>query len=436
MTPPQREILAYGLDQFFAAQGPDGTWPRSRPLFHYPDYGDAYCYDYELLVSLLANERLRPLLRLHLKELSRAADALERMRFPVGTGFGWSSGHLRHIRSAESWSTASVFHFCFELAALVALEIRQLVFDDLGQQLPKLLPIATGKLDRSRFLDSRIERENQESLSISDVIDEKFLMPLFRSLDKANRGGGLEAEVPTAAIFYGPPGTSKTQLASLISNALGWPLLKIDPSHLTRSGLDRLHAQANRLFGMLEAADQTVVLLDEFDELVREREGPNEVLSRFLTTAMLPKLTALHDRRQIVILLATNHVESFDSAIRRPGRFDMIVPVMQPTVEAKLGHVKWKSVAERIETLKIDLDHRQYSEIRKHLDALTFSEFSAIAERLSIASSLDDFKNIAADAYHSCTLRQPLSAVSHDGADDPETWEQRVASQQSKIRMP
>ena len=68
MTPPQREILGYGLNQFFAAQGVNGTWPRSRPLFHYPAYGDAYCYDYELLVSLLGNSRLQPLLRDHLPE--------------------------------------------------------------------------------------------------------------------------------------------------------------------------------------------------------------------------------------------------------------------------------------------------------------------------------------------------------------------------------
>ena len=436
MTPPQRGILGYGLDQFFTAQGTDGTWPRSRPLFHYPDYGDAYCYDYELLVSLLGNDRLRPLLSLHLGELRQAAIALERLRFPVGTGFGWSSGHLRQVRSAESWSTASVFHFCFELATLVALEIRQLVFDDLGQQLPELLPAATGKIDRSRFLDSRIERASQETLSLSDVIDERFLAPLYRSLGQASRGSGFPADVPRAAILYGPPGTSKTQLAKLIADALGWPLLKIDPSHLTRSGLDRLHAEANSLFGMLQAADQTVVLLDEFDELVREREGPNEVLSRFLTTAMLPKLTTLHDRKQVVILLATNHVESFDSAIRRPGRFDMIVPVMQPTIEAKLEAPLWSSVTERVQALSIDFDRRQYSDVRKHLDALTFSEYAAAADRLSASSSLEDFQRVANDAYSNCTLNQQLPTVGNEPSDDPETWEQRVLSQQFKIRIP
>ncbi len=436
MTPPQRSIIGYGLDQFFAAQGPDGTWPRSRPLFHYPTYGDAYCYDYELLVSVLGNNRLRPLLREHLTELRIAALALERLRFPVGTGFGWSSGHLRQIRSAESWSTASVFHFCFELTTLVALEIRRLVFDDVGQSLPEVLPNASGKIDRSKFLDSRIEREGESPLSLTDVIDQGFLAPIYESLGQASRGGGFPKDVPRAAIFYGPPGTSKTQLAQLIANALGWPLLIIDPSHLTRRGLDRLHAEANRLFGMLEAADQTVVLLDEFDELVREREGPNEVLSRFLTTAMLPKLTALHDRRQIVVLLATNHVESFDSAIRRPGRFDMIVPVMQPTLEAKLGVPSWGSVADRVRELGIRFDLIKFGEIRTHLDALTYSEYGAIVQRLSSAPSIREFERIASEAYHGCTLKQLLPIIEHEGRDEPESWERRVMSQQSKIRLP
>lgn len=436
MTPPQRGIIGYGLDQFFAAQGPDGTWPRSRPLFHYPTYGDAYCYDYELLVSVLGNKRLRPLLREHLTELRIAALALERLRFPVGIGFGWSSGHLRQIRSAESWSTASVFHFCFELTTLVALEIRRLVFDDVGQSLPEVLPVASGKIDRSKFLDSRIEREGENQLSLTEVIDQGFLAPIYGSLEQASRGSGFPKDVPRAAIFYGPPGTSKTQLAQLIADALGWPLLKIDPSHLTRRGLDRLHAEANRLFGMLEAADETVVLLDEFDELVREREGPNEVLSRFLTTAMLPKLTALHDRRQIVVLLATNHVESFDSAIRRPGRFDMIVPVMQPTLEAKLAVPAWSSVADKVSELGIRFDLIKFGEIRTHLDALTYSEYSAIVQRLGSALSIREFERIASEAYHGCTLKQQLPVIEHEGPDEPESWERRVMSQQSKIRLP
>ena len=91
-----------------------------------------------------------------------------------------------------------------------------------------------------------------------------------------------------SAILFGPPGTSKTQLAELISDFLGWPLIKVDPSYLVSRGMDRIQAMANRLFSMLTVAEQIVVLLDEFDEMGRERARTEELLSRFITTAMLP----------------------------------------------------------------------------------------------------------------------------------------------------
>jgi hypothetical protein len=42
-TPEQSLVLLTALDLFFSKQLPDGSWPRSRPLFHYPGVGSAYC---------------------------------------------------------------------------------------------------------------------------------------------------------------------------------------------------------------------------------------------------------------------------------------------------------------------------------------------------------------------------------------------------------
>jgi hypothetical protein len=40
-------------------QQEDGTWPPSQPLFHYPDVGNAQCFEYELLTQLLGCEPLQ-----------------------------------------------------------------------------------------------------------------------------------------------------------------------------------------------------------------------------------------------------------------------------------------------------------------------------------------------------------------------------------------
>ncbi len=59
MTPELRTLLREALSAFFGAQRPDGSWPRSRRLFTYPTYGDAYCFDFEFLARLLRAFRAR-----------------------------------------------------------------------------------------------------------------------------------------------------------------------------------------------------------------------------------------------------------------------------------------------------------------------------------------------------------------------------------------
>ncbi len=90
---------------------------------------------------------------------------------------------------------------------------------------------------------------------------------------------------------------------------------------------------ANRLFNMLETVEEVVVLLDEFDEMGRDR-SETTILSRFITTAMLPRLAAINDQRKIVFLL-TNYVRNFDAAFSRDGRFDMRIQVMPPNLQGK-----------------------------------------------------------------------------------------------------
>ena len=346
MTPRQRRLLRHAIGQFFSGQREDGTWPRSRPLFLYPNIGYAYCFDFELLVQLLRERPLRPFLFPHLDALRRSARALYERRVPLGndSAYGWSSEHHGGRAEAESWPTASVLHFCFEFKDLVLGAVRQDVFRhvDAVYEDPRDESGDSHQL-LSTLLDSEVKGESRSD-SFKALIQASFLNPLIAGRDRVRDGQPFPDDVPVSAILYGPPGTSKTQFARLVAASLGWPLLSLDPSHLTRRGLENVYAEANGIFDRLRFADQIVVLMDEFDELVREREGTGQLESRFLTTAMLPKIAALHDRRRLVYLVATNHLEQFDAAISRPGRFDVIVPLMPPTAQAKLA--RWPDLAD------------------------------------------------------------------------------------------
>ena len=57
--------------------------------------------------------------------------------------------------------------------------------------------------------------------------------------------------------------------------------------------------------------------------------------SRMLTTAMLTQLNDLRRKQSCIFIVATNRLRSFDAAVTRPGRFDMLLFVGTPNLDAR-----------------------------------------------------------------------------------------------------
>lgn len=428
VTPEEKRIQDTAIQQLFKHQLPDGSWPRSRPLFHYPQAGNAYCYEYEMLAQLLQTSALAENLLGHMDALKTAALALKPSAFPLNSSLdlGWASGHHPQLQGPESWPTASVFHFAYALERLVSEAVRRFTFHYLDRVYKQ--PTTTKTLAKdfaTKFLDCRITLPTAE-VSLRDMLWEKLVKPISKAAEEVEKGRALPSEVNMSAILFGPPGTSKTQLASHIAEFLGWPLLVVDPSHLVRQGMDQIQKEANALFSMIEASERIVVFLDEFDEMVRDRAFPqSEAASRFLTTAMLPKLSRINDRRRVVFLLATNYIDNFDFAISRPGRFDLILQVMPPTADEKLRN--WPDVKRTLAALKI----RMTPKLKNRLEPLTYGEFKKLAKSLDGVGDAQDAIAMLDQAFDNCTLERQSSDAK---AGAPETWRERSRAQQTYIR--
>lgn len=131
-------------------------------------------------------------------------------------------------------------------------------------------------------------------------------------------------------ILFGPPGTAKTTIAKKIAQELEWPILVINQSDFLKRGVDNIDAEANRIFQLVAYLKDTVILFDEVDELVGDRQVLG-MKSRLLTSSMLPRIHYLRDRERVVFIFATNRISFLDSAVYRLGRFDIIQAVMPPT---------------------------------------------------------------------------------------------------------
>ena len=430
VSPEQASIQRTALKAVFDCQDGDGTWPLSRPLFHYPKVGSAYCYEYEMLTQLLQEQELHELLLNYLPNLRSAAESASNSVYRVkGNIRTWTSGHHPQKGGPESWATASVYQYFYALDRLLAKAIRRELFDYLEAPLPttrnrgsKQSGFAPG------FLDSNVrikDRGRFRQRSLKGFLWDGFVKPLWSESETIARGRTFSKKTPRSAIFFGPPGTSKTRLSQLIADFLGWPLLQIDPSHLLRNGMDAIQAEANHIFRMLEQAEGVVVLFDEFDELVLERGSPKaETFSRFLTTAMLPKLARIHEQGTIIFIIATNNINNFDIAIRRQGRFDRLVQVMPPTYEAKMTKKDWGvskiDIARTLRKLRANVSLAT----KQKIGDLTYGECEDFATALSGATNAPVAMSILEDHWTRCTLNTGVP-----GEKVQKTWRQRCAAE-------
>ena len=328
-----RDLVKKSLDVFFAAQDPTGTWVHHEPLFHYRDAGNAYCYIFESLTPLLKNALrtdaawLRTLLRPYAGKLFDLLGYAEATKFPLSESraVGWSSGHRTNVPFAESWATASVFGCMQAMRRLVGIWTKE----DALRELNHYSPIQTPE-EAISTLAARGHSWSEPS-TVGEQLMTMFVNPRRMSaksdvIDPDERS--IADTHARSAILFGPPGTSKTTLIQTLSAAVGWEYVELHPSHFVAGGLPNVQRTADEIFTKLMELDRCVVLFDEIDELMRERETEPDAFGRFLTTSMLPKLAELWKQRRIIYFVATNHIAHFDQALTRSQRFDALILVL------------------------------------------------------------------------------------------------------------
>src|SRR5581483_4813411 len=102
-----------------------------------------------------------------------------------------------------------------------------------------------------------------------------------------------------SAVLYGPPGTGKTTLAEWLAAALDWPLITVTPSDFMAQGTAAVEARAQAVFTALQVQRRAVVIFDEIDRLVLDRDRRDYLRSEGAFQLMTPSmLTKLNDLRK------------------------------------------------------------------------------------------------------------------------------------------
>nr|XP_033792234.1 ATPase family AAA domain-containing protein 2B isoform X2 [Geotrypetes seraphini] len=137
----------------------------------------------------------------------------------------------------------------------------------------------------------------------------------------------FKIQPPRGCLFYGPPGTGKTLIARALANECSQGDKKV--AFFMRKGADCLskwvgesERQLRLLFDQAYLMRPSIIFFDEIDGLAPVRSSRQDQIHSSIVSTLLALMDGLDNRGEIVVIGATNRLDSIDPALRRPGRFD------------------------------------------------------------------------------------------------------------------
>ena len=283
---------------------------------------------------------------------------------------GWASDHIDERGVIHTWETSQVVIFLADLVEAVDRQIgvrmregglHELVkpsdpIDPPQRREPllKLCPIPNNSVQISK-------------LRPYEVMYQRYHKP--RATDEL-----CESQPDVSMLLYGPPGTGKSSFACQLAGRLKWNMMTITPSDFIAGGVEQVEARAKAIFAMLEHQRRTVVLLDEIDRLILDRDRPDYGeqgdMFQSMTPSMLVKINDLRSRcKDVVFIIGTNYQERIDPALVRRGRIDracLLAPPDQAQREAILIRRLTKRLAragvEPLKELNAEIKERDQGE--------------------------------------------------------------------------
>jgi len=160
---------------------------------------------------------------------------------------------------------------------------------------------------------------------------------MFQNRQKYAQAG---AQLPCGILLAGPPGTGKTMLARALAASLGGDFLFCSGSEFAEGVVGRGAARVRSLFKRARRSlrNSCVVFIDELDAVGMARGCGHSEKDQTLNE-ILVQMDGLDPamNRNVIVIAATNRVDSLDAALKRPGRFDRLVHVPLPDETGRLA---------------------------------------------------------------------------------------------------
>jgi len=191
------------------------------------------------------------------------------------------------------------------------------------------------------FEIERPETRLQDVAGLQEVkrrLEVSFLGPLrspeLRAMYRKSLRGGL--------LLFGPPGCGKTFIARALAGELGAKFISIGLADVVDAWFGTSEKRLQKLFDTARRNAPCVLFFDEIDALGHKRSQLRGSGGRNIVNQLLSEMDSVGSNNEgVFVLAATNCPWDVDPALRRPGRFDRLMLVLPPDVEARIGALRY-----------------------------------------------------------------------------------------------
>jgi hypothetical protein len=257
---------------------------------------------------------------------------------------GWHSEHVNDTGLIHIWDTSQVAEFMIAFREMLE---RHIAVESLRLSRLSVRPAKPAKgiwsdiaKDFEPMLRSRVAKKIYKKLGTD------FAIP-WKSGDRpANY----------SMLLYGPPGTGKSTVAENLADFLGFPVITVTVSDFLGGGGANVEARAKAIFQTLDAQERCIILFDEIDSFLLDRDSQlyrdQDSLFQFLTPGMLTKINDLRKSKRSIFIIATNYADRIDPAIKRAGRIDKQYLLPLPNAARRIEILKGKKFRVQIKSQK------------------------------------------------------------------------------------